>query len=266
MQNNTHDFTGLVAGILKFIEPTGDTDSSKRKIWKAECVCGSTECGIRSDLEKYAGLTACPGHPLKGHETPVEGFKISANLRDMPEQVAALVAWEAARSAVPSSEAHPTIADDTDAAETNEAVIESPAAEGSTIQECEAPAVEAAPVSDASPAEAAPEVPAPKKERKPVKGSAMLKARLGLDGYVIESVKLPEPLPIQGLSIAKAVFAKSIHSDDRVFLHIESALVDGKAAMISSRKRILPEEWKSLTSAFEALKLTWREKPMKAKK
>jgi hypothetical protein len=104
MAKQAQDLTSLIAGTLKFVEPTDRKDSSKRIIWKAECICGEFEYGSRPQLEKFAGHSTCPGHPFKGQEKPIEGFCLSPEHRESPEHVAALAAWEAARHREPSKD------------------------------------------------------------------------------------------------------------------------------------------------------------------
>jgi hypothetical protein len=118
-----------------------------------------------------------------------------------------------------------------------------------------------------SPEEPAIETPKPTKERKASSstGSDILRKRLGLDGYRIETMALPTPVSVQGVKAHKVVFAKALVSDDRVFLHVETVSDDGKRGMISSVKKITPEEWATLAEAFTGLKLLWREKEPKKK-
>jgi len=95
----------------------------------------------------------------------------------------------------------------------------------------------------------------------PPKGSTVLKERLGLDGYRLESVKLVEPITVQGCcKVPKAIFAKSIIGDDRVLLHIETVTETGKRRIISALKKLTPEEWDALCAALVELKIKWREK------
>jgi hypothetical protein len=208
MAPKLQDLKGIIVGTLKITASTDKKDRDKCRIWQAECVCGATELGSRSQLERYAGHVKCPGHPLKGKEKPLDGFKILPELRDTPKQNAALAAWETAR----------------------------------TGKAPEKPVVETAKST---------------KERKASNstGSEVLTKRLGLHGYRLETVHLPNPITVQGLQIYKAVFAKSITNDDRVFLHVA-----GRKSIISSRKKVSDSEWSALCAAFAELKLKWREK------
>lgn len=92
-----HNLTSLVCGPLKLIEATDKRDSSKSVIWKAECICGQFEYGSRITLEKYAGHQDCPGHPFKGKEKPVVGFRLLPNMKGTIEHEDALDSWEQRR-------------------------------------------------------------------------------------------------------------------------------------------------------------------------
>jgi hypothetical protein len=104
MTKNTQDLTGLIVGPLKILEPTDKRDSSKRVIWKAECVCGKFEYGSRLQLEKYAGHSTCPGHPFKGKAKAIVGFRLHPSRRGEPVNISALEVWQATR--------HPETSDD----------------------------------------------------------------------------------------------------------------------------------------------------------
>ena len=97
MASQAQDLRNLITGTLKVVEPTDQRDSSKRIVWKAECVCGEFEYGSRPQLEKFAGHSTCPGHPLKGKELPIDGFCLSPEYRETAEQAVSIAAWEAAR-------------------------------------------------------------------------------------------------------------------------------------------------------------------------
>lgn len=208
MAPKIQDLTNIIVGTLKITAVTDMKDRDKCKIWQAECVCGETEFGSRILLERYAGHTTCPGHPLKGKEKELAGFKISPELRDTPEQHAALAAWETAGH----------------------------------VKAHEEPVVEAT---------------KPPKERKTSNsaGSDILAKRLGLHGYRLETVHLPNPVTVQGLQVHKAVFAKALVGEDMVFLHVST----GKS-IISSRKKVSDSEWSALCAAFAELKFSWRMK------
>lgn len=219
MAPKLQNLTGLIVGTLKITAPTDKKDSSKCRIWEAECcTCGMHEYGTRSQLERYAGHAECPGHPFKGKEKELKGFRLVPEIRDTPEQAAASAAWESARN-------------------------------GKAPEETKA------------------EMPEPPKEKKPTNtnGSDILRKRLGLDGYKIETVALATPVNVQGLQVYKAVFAKALVGEDRVFLHVETVSDDGKRGLISSVKKITPDDWSTLCAAFAELKLSWREKEPKKK-
>jgi len=94
-----HNLTDLVCGPLKLVEPTDQRDSNKCVIWKAECICGQFEYGSRATLEKYAGHTGCPGHPFKGMEKPVDGFRLHPDQKGTLDHAAELADWENRRNA-----------------------------------------------------------------------------------------------------------------------------------------------------------------------
>lgn len=94
-----HNLTDFVCGPLKLIEPTDQRDTNKCVIWKAECICGQFEYGSRATLEKYAGHQDCPGHPFKGNEKPVDGFRLHPDLKGTLDHAAALADWENRRNA-----------------------------------------------------------------------------------------------------------------------------------------------------------------------
>jgi len=218
MAPKIQDLVGIVVGTLKITAATGEKDSSKSRLWEAQCICSKVEFGSRSRLEQYAGHSACPGHPFKGKESPIDGFKLVPELINTPEQKAALSAWETARHGKAPEE-------------TKKAGLKPP------------------------------------KERKTVSatGSAMLKSRLCLDGYRLETVKLSSPVTISGHKVTKVVFAKAIAGDDRVLLHAEfDPDAAGKRGIVSSMKKLSSDEWSALIARFDEMQLKWREKePMK---
>lgn len=95
------------------------------------------------------------------------------------------------------------------------------------------------------------------------KESKVLRERLGLNGYITETVKLPPTLEILGCKAEGVVFAKQIAGADRVLLHV--SLVDGagKRSILSSRKKASQPEWQALTESLTALSITWRDKELK---
>jgi hypothetical protein len=210
-----HDISGLIVGTLKIVSVTDEKDSSKCRIWEAQCICGKKEYGTKKFLEQHAGHVSCPGHPIKGKEQPLDGFKLTPELKDTLEQKKALEKWETARIGKKQPEA---------------------------------------------------DAPRPNKER-PVKttGSDILKVRLGLDGYHLETVTLPEPLTIQGLKVPKIIFAKSLAGEDRVLLHLDTISETGKRSIISSRKKLSDSEWTAICLVLEKMHLTWREKEPRKK-
>ena len=92
------DLAGIIVGPLKVVGPTNAKNAGNCRVWAAECTCRAKEYGSRSELERYAGFIACPGHPFAGKEKILDGFKLVPELRGTPEQCAAAVAWETARA------------------------------------------------------------------------------------------------------------------------------------------------------------------------
>ena len=95
MAKGMQNLAGLICGTLKIIEPTTKRDSSKRVIWKAECLCGEHVYCAKPELEKYAGHSECTGHPAAAN--PVEGFHLHTDTKETPEHAAAVAAWESRR-------------------------------------------------------------------------------------------------------------------------------------------------------------------------
>lgn len=93
--------------------------------------------------------------------------------------------------------------------------------------------------------------------------SKVLRERLGLSGYITETVKLPSALEILGSKAEGVVFAKQIAGADRVLLHV--TLVDGagKRSIVSSRKKVPQPEWQALTEALTGMAITWRDRELK---
>lgn len=222
--------TNLICGPFKFIEPTDRRDSSKRVIWKCECVCGAYEYAAKADMLKYAGHGLnCPGHPLKGKELPLDGFTLDPSMRGTSLHDVVLKNWESARRPEPPEE-NPT-SDSTPA--TSPSVPSSP-----------------------------PEQPKELKDSTDsAKGSNTLKDRLGLDGYRTECITLTAPVAFDGSSADRVVFAKQIDGNDRVFLHVHATDTTGKQSIISSQKKLPSAAWLSLCDTLREMNIDWRERP-----
>lgn len=210
MTKNTQDLTTLVVGPLKILKPTDKRDSSKRVIWKAECICGKFEYGSRPQLEKFAGHNTCPGHPFKGKAKVIEGFRLDPTSRGEPEQTAALATWESAR--------YPRETGDKD----NRSIS--------------------------------------------IRESKILRERLGLSGYKTETITMNSSVQVLGRNAEKAMFAKSLDGDDRVFLHLQMVDRNGKRSIISSRKKVPDAEWGRVAEMLAEMKVSWRERQPKRKR
>ena len=95
------------------------------------------------------------------------------------------------------------------------------------------------------------------------KESKVLRERLGLNGYITETVKLPPTLEILGCKAEGVVFAKQIAGADRVLLHVSLVDAAGKRSILSSRKKASQPEWQALTESLTALSISWRDKELK---
>jgi hypothetical protein len=96
-----------------------------------------------------------------------------------------------------------------------------------------------------------------------IKESKMLRERLGLQGYITETVKLPSRIEVLSSQAESVVFAKQINGFDRVLLHV--SLVDGagKRSIVSSRKKVPLPEWQAVTEALTGMAITWRDRELK---
>ncbi len=95
------------------------------------------------------------------------------------------------------------------------------------------------------------------------KESKVLRERLGLNGYITETVKLPPTLEILGCKAEGVVFAKQIAGADKVLLHVTLVSATGKQSIVSSRKKVPQPEWQTLTDALTGMAITWRDKELK---
>ncbi len=95
------------------------------------------------------------------------------------------------------------------------------------------------------------------------KESKVLRERLGLNGYITETVKLPSTLEILGCKAEGVVFARQIAGADRVLLHVSLVDAAGKRSILSSRKKASQPEWQALTESLTALSISWRDKELK---
>lgn len=283
MAPNTREMIGTIAGPFKIIERTNQKDSSKRILYRAECVCSAIELGPLSTLGKFQGHGLnCPGHPLKkGMETPDSGFTF---FPDQPEHVEALAAWEAARHPGQiKEESEVNIAADmttTEETTTESAPVEIAeevvtTTEPETIVETTSTAEvvvdalsDVVTTADAT-TDVIAEAPAvtqktPKavvNKEPSTKMSAVLATRLKLDNYHTVSKKLTSPVQILGQNATSVVFAEDAAGTDLVMLHICLCSTDGKTkSIVSSMKKIPTEDFSTLTSTLAEMKVTWRSK------
>lgn len=94
-------------------------------------------------------------------------------------------------------------------------------------------------------------------------GSEVLRSRLGLNGYRCETVLLPQAVTVSGCQAEKVIFAKSISTDDRVFLHVQVTNYAGKRSIISSLKKIATPEWNEIASSLAGMDIIWRDRELK---
>ncbi len=95
------------------------------------------------------------------------------------------------------------------------------------------------------------------------KESKVLRERLGLNGYITETVKLPSNLEILGCKAEGVVFARQIAGADRVLLHVTLVSATGKQSIVSSRKKVPQPEWQTITDALTGMAITWRDRELK---
>jgi hypothetical protein len=273
MAPNTREMIGTIAGPFKIIERTNQKDSSKRILYRAECVCSAIELGPLSTLGKFQGHgCSCPGHPLKkGMEKPDSGFTY---FPDQPEHADALAVWESARHPDQiMEESEVNTAADTTSTET--VTIElapvviaedtTTTTETSTITEtASSTEIIAADATVSDVTAATPDVTqessnAAVNKDTSTKMSAVLAKRLKLVGYHTTSTKLLQPVKILGLDAVNVVFAENAEGD-KVLLHICLSSVDGKKSIVSSKKKVAEADWLALSAALTGMKITWREK------
>jgi hypothetical protein len=97
------------------------------------------------------------------------------------------------------------------------------------------------------------------------KESKVLRERLGLNGYITESLKLSSSIEILGCKAEGVVFAKQIDSVpvDRILLHVTLLSATGKRSIVSSIKKLSSEERQTLTDALTGMAITWRDREPK---
>ena len=274
MAPNTREMIGTIAGPFKIIERTNQKDSSKRILYRAECVCSAIELGPLSTLGKFQGHgCSCPGHPLKkGMEKPESGFTY---FPDQPEHADALAAWESARhpdQIMEESEvntAADTTSTETVTTELAPVVIAEDATtttETSTVTETASSTEIIA--ADATVSDATPATPVVSQESSnaavnkdtSTKMSAVLAKRLKLVGYHTTSSRLLQPVKILGHDAVSVVFADNADGTDKVLLHVSLVSADGKKSIVSSKKKVAEADWSALSAALTGMQITWREK------
>jgi hypothetical protein len=106
------------------------------------------------------------------------------------------------------------------------------------------------------------------------KESKVLRERLGLTGFITETVKLPtEPkISVLGQTAESVVFAKQIVTEhessiipDRILLHINLLSEAGVHSIVSSKRKLSAEEWINVTEALIGMKYAFRERELKVK-
>lgn len=95
------------------------------------------------------------------------------------------------------------------------------------------------------------------------KESKVLRERLGLIGYITETLKFNSPIEILGCKAEGVVFAKQIAGADRVLLHVALISATGKRSIVSSRKKVPTEEWQALADVLSSQSITWRDREPK---
>lgn len=234
MAKEIQDLSGLVVGPLKIVEATEERDSSKRVIWKAECICGEIVCAAKTDLERYAGYDCCLGHPPKGQPTRIIEFKLHPDLKGTEEQANALQEWDLKRNA---------------GQEPDQSEDQTPVLEPDTAPSLEADSEAAEEAVDSSPI---------------TKASSVLEKRLGLTGYRTEAVSMPNPVSVLGSMVEKVVFARKIDGDDRVLLHL-LVVAGEKRTIMSSMKKVPIAEMSLVSDALAGMQIAWRMKESRRK-
>lgn len=96
------------------------------------------------------------------------------------------------------------------------------------------------------------------------KESKVLRERLGLNGYITETVKLSSTVDVLGSKAEGVVFARQIEGADRVLLHI--ILVNDntkRRSIVSSKQKVPLPEWQAITESLAAMSITWRDRELK---
>ena len=102
------------------------------------------------------------------------------------------------------------------------------------------------------------------------KESKVLRERLGLNGYITETLKLSLPVEVLGCKAESVVFAKQIVDVviegvpvDRILLHVTLISSTGKRSIVSSRKKVPADEWQALTNVLSSQEIIWRDRELK---
>lgn len=97
------------------------------------------------------------------------------------------------------------------------------------------------------------------------KESRVLRERLGLIGYITETLKLSSPIEILSCKAEGVVFARQIEGVpvDRILLHVSLISATGKRSIVSSRKKVPLSEWQTLAAVLTSMSITWRDKELK---
>lgn len=238
----------LISGVLRIMEPTDERSSNKTIIWRAECVCGHSELGTRTDFEKYAGLSECPGHPFKGKEKPVDGFRLHPDNREEPGYSAALAAWEQRR--------HPD--QSKGECESSSEIMFVDTSVSNTDCPCEMP--DTGDANATAPEDLSDGSGNGGESSVSVGENRMLRERLKLPGYTMMSVSLLTPVALDACIAEKVVFAKQLAGTDLVFLHLIVSGSDNKPRILSSKKKIPPAAWQLITDDLSSQHVVWRDR------
>lgn len=211
-------------------------------------MCGHSEFGTRADFEKYAGHTDCPGHPFKGKEKPVDGFRLHPDNREEEGYAASLAAWEQCR--------HPDQLKEKCDSSLENTPVNAPVS--SADCSCE--------ITDTTDTNAT--TPEDQSDRdgncddSPVSvgENRMLRERLKLPGYTMMSVSLQTPVELDACTAEKVVFAKQLAGTDLVFLHLLVTGSDSKPRILSSRKKIPPAAWQLIADDLSSQHIIWRDR------
>ena len=94
----------------------------------------------------------------------------------------------------------------------------------------------------------------------------ILRDRLGLSGYITQTITLIEPVAVLGCRAEKVVFARQINGTDGdylILLHLQLVDGNGKRSIVSSRKKVPDLEWLAISDTLATMRILWRERDPK---